>query len=146
MTLARLSTKPQDALKDVDKVTAVATTQIKKTGISGWSDTGCTAEAEGVLVREAAHSTEGFWTLDVRLERFAIDKAEASAGRFVRIEVAPGTKAHEVTSAKTLPEGTRVGFGGPILIDHDGDYLEVHPNATFRVMTTEGEGGRPPTP
>ena len=104
VTLSRLSTKPQDALKDIDRVSGIATTPVKKAGISGWSDTGCTAEAEGVLVREAAHSTEGFWTVDVRLERFEIDKVQASPGRFLRIEVAPGTTAHDVTSAKTADE------------------------------------------
>lgn len=146
VTMSRLSTKPQPALKDIDKVTAIATTPVKKTGISGWSDTGCTADAEGVLVRESAHSTEGFWTVDVRLDRFEIENVQAPPGRFLRIEVAPGTKAHDVTSANVLPEGTHVAFGGPVLIDHDGDYLEVHPNATFRVVTTEGRGAPPRAP
>jgi hypothetical protein len=146
VTLSRLSPKPQAELKDIDKVSGIATTEVKKTGISRWSDTGCTAAAEGVLVREAAHETEGFWTLDVRLERFEIDKGRAPSGRFLRVEVAPGTKAHDVTSANTLPEGTPVAFGGPILIDHDGDYLEVHPTETFRVLATAGEGPTPRAP
>ena len=141
-TLSALSREPQSEVPPFHKVIAVATSPIKKAGVSGWTDTGCSASGTGVLVRDMTHSTEGFWTIDVRLVRFAIDGHEAPEHRFLRLEIATGTKAHDVTSSTEIPTGTRVGFGGPVLIDHDGPFLELHPDRDFRIEPGSAAAGK----
>ena len=130
-TIARLSTLAQPALGWFSRWIAILTTPFKFIGISGWEDTGCTARARGRAVRDAQHSTDGFWTIDVALEAFAIGGTAAAAGRFVRIEVEPGTEAHAVCERTPITEGRELAFGGPIVVDTDGPFLEVHPDSEF---------------
>jgi hypothetical protein len=139
-TIARLSTDPQEALTWFDRVIAFLTTPFKFLGISGWQETGCDAEALGRPVRDAQHSTDGFWTIDVRLETFAIGTAEADLAdpRFLRLEVEPGTKAHDVCAATRVLAGMDLAFGGAVVVDTDGPFLEVHPEADFRIASPVG--------
>jgi hypothetical protein len=130
-TIARLSAAPQPALGWFSRWIAILTTPFKFIGISGWEDTGCVAHARGSAVRDAQHSTDGFWTIDVALEAFTIGEAAAPAARFVRLEVEPETQAHAVCERARIREGREVAFGGPIVIDTDGPFLEVHPGEEF---------------
>jgi hypothetical protein len=86
------------------------------------------------VVRDAQHSTDGFWTLDVALDRLGIGEMEAGTGRFLRIEVEPGTAAHAVCSARLIEARSAVRFEGPLLVDTDGPFLEVHPAEDFGVI------------
>ena len=133
-TIGRLSTAPQGRLGWFSRWIAILTTPFKFLGVSGWTDTGCSGRGIGTLVREAQHSTDGFWTLDVRLEAFSIGNRKALPGRFLRIEIEPGTRAHAACEATTLPEDCPVWFGGPILVDTDGPFLEAHPDADFEAI------------
>jgi hypothetical protein len=142
-TIARLSGKPQETLTWFDRWIALLTTPFKFCGISGWTETGCEARAAGRPVRDAQHSTDGFWTIDVRLERFAVgaEPAGLAEPRFVRVEVEPGTKAHDVCAATRVLAGMGMAFAGAVVVDTDGPFLEVHPEEEFRIV---GEGsGRP---
>ena len=134
-TIAQLSTEPQAALSWFGRFVAFLTTPFKFWGISGWKETGCEAQASGRPVRDAQHSTDGFWTIDVRLEAFAIGTSPANSGtdRFLRVEVEPGTRAHDVCAATRVVAGTRLAFGGAVVVDTDGPFLEVHPEEDFRV-------------
>jgi hypothetical protein len=140
-TIARLSGKPQEALTRFDRWIALLTTPLKFCGISGWTETGCEAQAAGRPVRDAQHSTDGFWTIDVRLERFAVgaEPADLTEPRFVRVEVEPGTKAHDVCAGTRVLEGMGIEFGGAVVVDADGPFLEVHPEEEFRIVD-EGSG------
>ncbi len=133
-TLAMLSTAPQSELGWFSRAFARAFTPFKRLGISGWKQTGCEASAVGRAVRDAQHSTDGFWTIDVALDAFAIDGHSAPAGKFIRIEVEPQTHAHEVCDAAAIHRGAVLHFGGRVLIDTDGKgFLEVHPDGDFTI-------------
>jgi len=136
-TVAMLSLQSQKALSWFDRAIAFLTTPFKFLGISGWKETGCDAEATGRPVRDAQHSTDGFWTIDVALASFSIGSAvpDPTPPKFVRVEVEPETAAHAVCAARRITAGTDIGFGGPVVIDTDGPFLEVHPDQDFRVLS-----------
>jgi len=136
-TLGRLSTAPQPALSLFDRLIAFLTTPFKFLGISGWQETGCEAKAAGRPVRDAQHSTDGFWTIDVALDAFAIGTAAAvlSSRRYVRLEIEPDTKAHAVCAATPVTAGRKLDFGGAVVVDTDGPFLEVHPEDDFRIVS-----------
>jgi hypothetical protein len=133
-TLSMLSKKPQDKLGWFATHFAFLTTPFKRLGISGWRETGCTAVGLGVPVRDAQHSTDGFWTIDFNLQSFDIGGSVAEAGRFVRVEVEPKTVAHEVCESTRIIAGMIVRFGGPVVVDADGPFLEVHPDENFKIQ------------
>lgn len=126
--IAHLGAHPEDHLDGFDRDIGFLTTPFKMLGVGGWVDTGCDASAKGWPVRDAQHSTDDFWTIDVRLAEFTINGQHmpASPQRFVRIEVEPKTQAHAKAAAKA---NSFIQFHGHILIDtHHGDELiEVHP-------------------
>jgi hypothetical protein len=138
-TIARLSTEPQPGLSWLERFLAFFTTPFKFRGISGWEETGCEAQAAGRPVRDAQHSTDGFWTIDVRLEAFAIGTSSADSGtdRFIRVEVEPETKAHDVCAGTRVGARMRIAFGGAVVVDTDGPFLEVHPEEEFRIVDEE---------
>ena len=138
--IGELSREPQPALSWFDRTIALLTTIFKFLGISGWQETGCEADAVGRPVRDAQHSTDGFWTVDVRLEAFWIGSASAdlTRARFLRLEVEPGTKAHEVCAARRVIKDMELAFGGAVVVDTDGPFLEVHPEDDFRVLMARG--------
>ena len=132
-TVALLSAKPQGALGWFSRFIAFLTTPFKRLGISGWKETGCVGEGRGRPVRDAQHSTDGFYTIDVALEALAVGGAGAPPGRFLRLEVEPGTGAHAVCAATAVKQGALVSFGGAMVIDTDGPFLEIHPDEDFTV-------------
>jgi putative membrane protein len=132
-TLAGLETAPRPALGRFSRWIAFLTTPFKYLGISGWEETGCEGKGDGRPVRDGQHSTDGFWTIDVELGSFAIGPETASAGRFVRLEIEPGTGAHQTCAGTPVREGMSLCFGGPIVVDRDGPFLEVHPDRDFEI-------------
>ncbi len=134
-TVGELSAEAQEALSWFDRFIAFLTTPFKFCGISGWTETGCEAEAAGRPVRDAQHSTDGFWTIDVGLEelRIGTTPADLASPRFLRVEIEPGTKAHAVCAAARVLAGMRIVFGGAVVVDTDGPFLEVHPEEEFRI-------------
>ncbi len=135
-TVGKLSLEPQPALSWFDRTIALLTTIFKFLGVSGWTETGCDADAVGRSVRDAQHSTDGFWTIDVRLEAFWIGSAPAdlNQSRFLRVEVEPGTKAHEVCARTRVLKDMQLAFGGAVVVDTDGPFPEVHPEDDFRIV------------
>lgn len=133
-TTAKLSGTPQPALGWFSRVIAFVTTPFKFLGISGWIDTGCSGEGSGRLVRDAQHSSDGFWTVDVALKRFSIGGLETPPDRYLRLECEPGTAAHGVCADRPLLAGQTLRFGGPIVVDTDGPFLESHPDNDFEVV------------
>jgi hypothetical protein len=134
-TVAQLSADAQQALSWFARFIAFFTTPFKFWGISGWKETGCDAEAVGWPIRDAQHSTDGFWTIDVRLDGFSIGttSADLTTPKFARLEVEPGTAAHDVCARTRVLEGMRIAFGGAVVVDTDGPFLEVHPEGEFRI-------------
>ena len=134
-TIARLSMSPREPLSWFDRAIAWFTTPFKFCGISGWEETGCEAKASGRPVRDAQHSTDGFWTIDVALASFAIGTTPAplTPPKFLRLEVEPETKAHAVCAETRVRQGMLVSFGGAVVVDRDGPFLEVHPDEDFRI-------------
>jgi hypothetical protein len=133
-----LSRQPEEKLDGVDKVSAGVTTPVKKAGVSGWKDTGCNAEGVGVAVRDAQESSGDFWTLDVQLAKLDIGGVAGPADRYLRIEIWPKTRANAVAKSGRLVKGARIAFSGPVVIDEDGPFLEVHPDEGLRVVSGAG--------
>ena len=133
--LAILRREPNEALTWFDRAIAFVTTPFKRLGISGWSPTGCAALARGSAVRDAQHSTDGFWTIDLRLSELSIAGRSAPADRYLRIEVEPGTRAHGVCAEARIARGAGLEVGGEIVIDDDPPpFPEIHPDAHFRIL------------
>ncbi|MGH9444066.1 MAG: hypothetical protein ACRD16_17520 [Thermoanaerobaculia bacterium] len=139
-TAAMISNEPQPPLGWLSRFVAFVTTPFKFLGISGWTDTGCSAQGTGSPVRDAQHSTNGFWTIDVKLNDFQIGPRafenlpfESAAYRYIRIEIEPGTGAHDICSQTPILAGRPLSFAGPVLIDTDGPFLEIHPDGDFQV-------------
>lgn len=138
-TLGMLSASPQPGLSWFDRAIAFLTTPFKRLGLSGWKETGCEGRGGGAPVRDAQHSTDGFWTIDVALDRFSIGPlpGDLSRPRYLRLEIEPGTAAHEVCAASPPRSGTGISFGGAIVIDTDGPFLEIHPDRDFQAGRKE---------
>jgi hypothetical protein len=95
-----------------------------------------------VAVRDAQHSTDGFWTIDVWLTKFRVGTMDAMAkvpkgkGRALRVEVKPGRKAHDVLNDRPdrrPRKGDKLHLRGPVYVDH-GHYLEVHPDDPIEIV------------
>jgi hypothetical protein len=130
-----LRDRPNDALSWLDRVLAFLTTPFKRLGISGWARTGCVALARGTAIRDAQHSTDGFWTIDLALSELSIGEASAPPDRYLRVEVEPGTKAHDVCAEWTVTSGARLEVGGEIVVDDDPPpFPEIHPDERFRIL------------
>ncbi|HEY6221945.1 MAG TPA: hypothetical protein VIX13_05355 [Candidatus Eisenbacteria bacterium] len=136
-TLAMLSREPQTALCLLARALAFLTTPFKRLGISGWRETGCDSEGHGTPVRGAQHSTDGFWTIDVRLSAFTTggSPADLFAPGFLRLEIEPGTAAHAICAERAIGPGMELEFGGAVVVDEDGPFLEVHPDRQFGILT-----------
>ncbi len=133
-----LDVKPQPALTWVARFLAFLTTPFKRLGMKGWTETGCRGEGTGRPVRDAQHSSDGFFTIDVFLTDLQIDQFRSiPTGRYIRLEVEPGTDAHMTCTNRIVGVGERIHFEGPILVDRDGPFLEIHPK------TIEIEGIKP---
>ena len=146
--LRLLRDRPNEPLSWFDRAVAIVTSLFKRAGISGWTPTGCVALARGAVVRDAQHSTDGFWTIDVRLESLSIGTRSASCSeppRFIRLEIEPGTLAHGFCARRFVTAGTALSFGGPVVVDTDGPFLEMHPDRDFELVARirERSSGRP---
>ncbi|WP_407542885.1 hypothetical protein Q0M94_24730 (plasmid) [Deinococcus radiomollis] len=126
--LNHLGGHAEDSLDSFSKDIGFLSTPLKRLGFGGWVDTGCDASAVGLPVRDAQYSTDGFWTIDVKLQSFTIggESIPADPQRFVRVEIEPNTPASGHAFARA---NQPIQFSGRILIDtHHGDELiEVHP-------------------
>ena len=126
--LGHLGTRPEPSLSVFERDTGAFSTPLKRLGFGGWVDTGCDAVARGTPVRRAQHSTDGFWTIDVRLNSMTIN-GQSATRPYVRIEVEPGTPAHAGAASNPPAGGAQIAFHGHILIDthHGEELVEVHP-------------------
>jgi hypothetical protein len=140
--ISHLGTHSEDSLNVIDEGIGFGTTPLKRLGIQGWVDTGCVATAVGTPVRDAQHSTDGFWTIDMKLTSFTAGEGHldgAGAPRFVRIEVEPDTPAHAEARASS---GVPLRVTGRVLIDtHHGEQLiEIHPYDPMVVVSLRPYG------
>ena len=128
-----LSRQAQHSLHFYEQWPAFLSTPFKRLGISGWTDTGCTAEGWGEAIHDAQHSTDGFWTIDVNLRLLSVrcgqrpSSTMSGYGRCIRLEVRPHTSAHVTCAARHPKTGEQISFRGKVLIDHDGPWYEIHP-------------------
>jgi hypothetical protein len=131
--IQHLSTQPQGPLNWFDEDIAFFTTPVKRLGVFGWTRTGCSAGGKGQPVRPAQHSTDGFWTIDVKIITLAVACSCGTVemirptSAYLRLEVEPGNSAHEVCAHRPPQPTDIVCFQGEVLIDRDGPFYEVHP-------------------
>jgi hypothetical protein len=143
--LTQLRQQSNDALTDFQKSSAAFSTPFKSAGFSGWVTTGCGASGVGSLVRNAQKSTDGFTTVDVKLESLTVGSASGGSGKFLRLEIRPGV----ALPAQPMNAGVRLRFSGPVLIDMDlqsggllivgssrvtAGWPELHPTAVSIVL------------
>jgi hypothetical protein len=131
---------PLEPLTGFETATGFITTPLKNvTEIGKWEGTGCIATRVVGRVIARAHSTDRFFTIDVRLDEFD-GVFLADSGKTVRIEVSPAgffgfqtNPAHKDIVDNGMPElGARIVFSGAVRIDH-GSFLEVHPSTPIQV-------------
>jgi hypothetical protein len=83
-----------------DEDIAILSTWFKRRGLFGWARTGCSAGGKGQPLRPARHSTDGFWTIDVKIITLAVACSCGTAemiqptSAYLRLEVEPGNSAH----------------------------------------------------
>ena len=125
-----LDTKPQPSLTWIARSLGFVTTPFKRLGVRGWTKTGCMAQGAGRPVRNAQHSTDGFFTIDVALTELQVGQVHyALSISYIRLEVEPGTEAHTVCERTHVLAGAAIRFAGPVFVDHDGPFLEIHPRS-----------------
>jgi hypothetical protein len=129
--MEHLDKKVQPPLSGFDEVFAFFATPVGKQllGIEGWDETGYIADGRGTVQRDAQWSTDLIYTVDVELIFFRILKlVRHGPGLFLRLEITPWVPAHATCSSHHgIKEGQRIAFQGPVLLDHDGSWIEVHP-------------------
>ena len=134
--LQHFSRKAQDRLTAFEEAVAFLSTPFKRLGFSGWTKTSCSAGGVGTI-KQIGFSTDGFITVDVWITNIAVacnhgnrvgTVKSLNNGRYIRLEVEPGTLAHSQFRSAPFREGQMIFFQGPILIDRDGDgFYEIHP-------------------
>jgi len=138
----------QAAVTSFDEWAALVSTPVKAALPGGvpasWRSTACSASGVGKLYQEAKRSQDGFWTVDVELLSFEVDGVKKPDGkRFLRLEVKPvrfgGGRAHDFFDHQSVAVGDVVRFQGPVYVDNDGPFLEVHPGTCSRKLI-EGRG------
>ena len=154
--VGRLMTIPKKKLDDPSRLLGAASTPLKYLssifhGYGGWEVTGCDAVGIGRPVREAALSTDEFWTVDLAISDFDVQGTKAESGRYIRLEIIPGTDAHSSVAARKPVPSDVIRFRGPMVWDKDTDgdhpsgHMEMHPLAAleFGIPTTIPDGNKP---
>jgi hypothetical protein len=157
--LSRLMTVPKNTLGDLDRLSGVASTPAKYLssifdGTGAWEQTGCDGSGVGIPVRDGQISTDGFWTVDLKLadDGFEVQGQKATPGRFIRLEIVPGTAAHDSASAHNPKPSDVIRFSGPMIWDKDKDdehpngHMEVHPYGALMFGVKELPPPQPPPP
>lgn len=116
-------------LNDLAKYSGWFTTPFfKESGVMGWTNYNLRACATGRVLHTAS-STDGFYTVDLEIDKSAGGKFEVSGTngisgkRYIRVEILPEV----IGDDKHLPqEGETVQICGGLFWDADG-FLEIHP-------------------
>jgi hypothetical protein len=119
------------------RATGFLFTPLKRAGICGWSDLGYDGEITG-LVKQAAKSTDQFYTVDLKLETLQIDgrNMPLTAERCLRAEIC---LCQVKLSEKERPrEGEIVWMRGRMVWDGDG-FVEIHPRSAAEVRRASPE-------
>jgi len=160
-----LKHSPEGKLDPItEQATGFITTPIKKiTGFKGWISTACmTHGALGRPVRRAQHSTDGYWTIDLKIVWMQVGRRTITErdNKYIRLEVRPDHRAAHA-AVNRHPPGPRdlVSFGGLLQRDHTTEikvkigkiritvvygFLEVHPNLEFGI--NPAPSAPPPAP
>ena len=123
---AVLRSSPNPSLTFLARGAGVFTTYLGKIlGLQGWRDYHLRGTARGRVVH-AAGSTDGLYTIDLRIERLYIEDDSVILPRspnFIRVEVFPFARAGAPLPVR---ENEEVCISGKFMWDADG-FLEIHP-------------------
>jgi hypothetical protein len=102
----------------------------KMLGIQGWRDYRMTASVCGTVV-QAVGSTDGFYTVDLAIQRLTIGDLPVilQHASFIRVEVLPSVKTN---APLPLKNGVDVRISGELMWDADG-FLEIHPRQSHEI-------------
>jgi len=112
-------------------VAGMFTTPFKRLGIVGWTDLGYDGEIIA-SVRQAAKSSDKFYTVDMKLESLHIDgrKMPLVGDRYLRAEIC---LCDVDLNEREMPRvGDRVWMRGRMVWDGDG-FVEIHPRSAAEV-------------
>ena len=141
--------KKKDPLDLLARAAGALTTPLKHLsslidGPGAWRDTGCNASGVGTPVRATQHSTDDFYTIDVRLDHAEVNGVPVSAGRYIRLEVVPGWPAHAAIAKRLPQEGDVIAFRGFLIWDkdklppdHPCGHMEIHPVEPIEFLPRE---------
>ena len=143
--IARFMTIPKPRLTALDRDSGFLTTPLKYLstqfdGPHAWERTRCAAAGFGRPVREAQHSTDGLYTVDVAITELMVEGFFVPPGRYVRLEVIPGTAAHRSLKNRRPEPSDLIGFRGPLVWDKDTDadhpfgHMEIHPSEAIEFV------------
>jgi hypothetical protein len=122
---AHLLHQVNDPVRPPGQKAGFFTTPFKRIGIFGWSDLGYDGAVIG-LVKQAALSTDKFYTVDMQVKELQIDGKPMSldGDRYLRAEVCT---CHVILSDTNRPAvGDTVWIHGRMVWDGDG-FIEIHP-------------------
>lgn len=132
-----------EVLNWFDEAVGFFTTPIKIIlGIQGWDPTGCSASGSGSIVRSVSWSTDGLYTIDIKIQEMTIgllslkdwwqqqspSHGERIPEAFIRLEVKPFKQAWSYCNTHELNANDIITFAGPMWWDHNKKWLEVHPH------------------
>lgn len=114
------------------RTTGLLTTYFGKMfGIQGWRNYHVRVVATGAVV-QAASSTDGFYTIDIAIQRLAVDGEEIKLEHqsYIRAELKPWVRRG---APIPVAKGDDVCVSGSLMWDGDG-FLEVHPRSGSEIL------------
>lgn len=145
---ANFQDRSKPRLNSLDRFSGFLTTPFKHLFTSfdwpsGWRDTGCDAWGTGSPVCPAQHSTDGLYTIDIAIRDAWVNGEKVPDGRFIRLEVLPGTQAHKELAGRRPQPTDLIEFRGPLIWDRDrkdgfpDGHMEIHPRDPIKFLGTQ---------
>lgn len=99
-------------------------------GVQGWRDYHLPARVNGLVVQSAG-SSDGFYTIDLRIEQLTVKSQTVALVdvSFIRVEVLPWVREGAPLPVK---KGDEVCVSGNLMWDGDG-FLEIHPKRALEI-------------
>ena len=131
---------PQKPKTRTQKLLSAVTTPFREGILSrflGRIPTDSTAYVVGSLVRDAAKSYDGWWTLDLCVHEIRLDEEPVTSNEalFIRINVEPGRMSHEFCEKNFLKRGHIIEAFGPLKFERKDLFLELHTYSYLKYAT-----------
>lgn len=128
--MVRLDTILPPNVSKFDKALGFWTVGFKRAGIFGWKDLKYEAQINGV-VQQCKKSTDGFLTVDVKINEVKIDSifAKFDNKKYIRVEICLTV----IKIEEPILIGNEIIISGKLMWDGDG-FLEIHPEKSTDII------------